>query len=383
MSDESNKYSKNKSVNRTYVGRAFQVENSEGEMIEKRYITKVFDIEDFQEYYKDLKSKKIYKVLREGQRQEIIAVVEKNSRAFSLRIQRFTKETGMPHCQSFSFHSGALLKLIEFIDSLGFIDFANKNYFKLEDKDIQEQKNFWLQNINLINNIRKQDPELLLKIFSELSKKDFSDLLAKNGGVENLFKALPQIRIDILENLKKELNNKLNDNEKSIQQWIDEKPKTRCLIFGLEFIDYKREVQFGNSRFDVLTDQSGTEHIIIEMKSPNVLVFEEKNTKLKNGEKREFILSKNLAEAIPQAIKYFREYEHSNEETFQKAGAKRKKPNKAIIVIGRKVEDELWQQNFTDLNNRISGIEILTYDHLIEKMSNQITNLKNLEKNES
>lgn len=178
--------------------------------------------------------------------------------------------------------------------------------------------------------------------------------------------------------MKKEVESKLLDNEKAIQKWIDEEPKTRCLIFGLEFIDYKREVQFGSSRFDILTEQSGSEHVIIEMKSPNVDVFEEKTTQLKNGTKREFIISKDLAEAIPQTIKYFREYEGGNEETFQKIGADKKKPHKALIIIGRRKEDPIWQQHYSDLNNRISGIEILTYDHLIEKMTNQIKNLKEL-----
>lgn len=312
MEEEINKYSKNKSINRTYMGKAFSVKNAEGNIVEKRYITKVFDIDDFQEYYKDLKTKKICKVIREGQRQEITAIVEKDSRNISLRIQRFTKETGMPHGQSFSFHSGAWVKLIEFIDSLGFIDFSNKNYFKLEDRDIQQQKEFWLNNKSLIDKIKKHDPQLLDKIFSELSDKDLINLLSKEKNIKNLFNALPKIRIDILENLKEELKSKLLDNEQTVQKWIKEEPKTRCLIFGLEFIDYKREVQFGNSRFDVLTEQSGSEHVIIEMKSPNVDVFEEKTTTLKNGIKKDYIISKDLAEAIPQTIKYFREYEDSN-----------------------------------------------------------------------
>lgn len=378
MSDEINKYAKNKLTDRTYVGKAFNVKDNEGNVIEKRYITKVFDIEDFQEYYKDLKTKKVYKVIRDGQRQEVVAVVEKDSRNFSLRIQRFTKETGMPHCQSFSFHSGALIKLIEFIDSLGFIDFSNKNYFKLDDKNIQEQKDFWLNNINLINKIKGHDPELLSKLFSELTDEDFSALLLKPKNIKNLFSVLPQIRIDILENLKDQLKGKLSENESAIQKWIDEEPKTRCLLFGLEFIDYKREAQFGNSRFDILTEQSGSEHVIIEMKSPNVNVFDEKTVQLKNGVKKEYVLSKDLAEAIPQTIKYFREYEEANDETFQKSGTKRKKPHKALIIIGRKINDPIWQQHFTDLNNRISGIEILTYDHLIEKIENQINNLREL-----
>ena len=76
--------------------------------------------------------------------------------------------------------------------------------------------------------------------------------------------------------------------------------------------------------------------------------------------------------------KYFKEYDGGNEETFQKVGTDKKKAHKALIIIGRKKKDPIWQQYFSDLNNRISGIEILTYDHLTEKMANQIKNLKEL-----
>jgi len=131
-----NQYSKNKSVARTYVGKAFTVKNPDGTTSDKRYVTKLFDIEDFREFYKDLKATQVVQILREGQRQEVIAIVDRDTRGFSLRIQRFSKDTGMPHCQSFSFHSGALIKLIEFIDSLGFIDFSDKSYFKLEDGSV-------------------------------------------------------------------------------------------------------------------------------------------------------------------------------------------------------------------------------------------------------
>ena len=257
-----------------------------------------------------------------------------------------------------------------------------KEYYGISKTGVQNGKAYLVRGVDDINNIvftkDKDKIELMEKLYSELNEEGIKQLSEKPEIIKNIFSSLPKIRIDILENLKEELKSKLSDNEKTVQQWIDEEPKTRCLIFGLEFIDYKREVQFGNSRFDVLTEQSGSEHVIIEMKSPNVKVFEEKITELKHGTKKDFIISKDLAEAIPQTIKYFREYEGSNDETFQKAGSERKKPHKALIVIGRKISDTIWQQHFTDLNNRISGIEILTYDHLIEKMENQIKNLKEL-----
>jgi len=257
-----------------------------------------------------------------------------------------------------------------------------REYYGVSKVGVQSGRAFLVRGVEDINNITfttdKDRVEAINKLYTEIGEEGINQLLEKPEIVKNLFTNLPKIRIDILEQLKNELSEKLGLNEKEIQKWIDENSKLRCLIFGLEFIEYKREVQFGNSRFDVLMEQSGSEHVIIEMKSPNADVFEEKETQLKNGVKKEFVISKSLAEAIPQTIKYFREYENSNDETFQKAGANKKKPHKALIIIGRKKDDPVWQQHFVDLNNRISGIEILTYDHLIEKMENQIINLKNL-----
>lgn len=257
-----------------------------------------------------------------------------------------------------------------------------KEYYGVSKTGVQNGKAYLIRGVDDINNLvftkDKSKIELMEKLYSELDEEGKKQLSDKPEIIKNIITNLPKIRIDILEKLINKLKSRLLENESVIQQWIDEEPKTRCLIFGLEFVDYKREVQFGNSRFDILTEQSGMEHVIIEMKSPNVKVFEEKTTQLKNGIKKEFVFSKDLAEAIPQTIKYFREYENSNDETFQKAGSERKKPHKALIVIGRKISDTIWQQHFSDLNNRISGIEILTYDHLIEKMENQIKNLKEL-----
>lgn len=256
-------------------------------------------------------------------------------------------------------------------------------YYGISEKGVQNGKFYLIESPDDINNLQFADNEnkvkLMEKIYSELDDIAIKKLSENPTIIKNIFSNLPKIKIEMLEKLREELNNKLTDNEKTIQSWIDEEPKIRCLIFGLEFIDYKREVQFGNSRFDVLTEQSDSEHVIIEMKSPNCDVFKEKRSQLKHGTKTDYFISEDLAEAIPQTIKYFREYENSNHETMRKAGITQKIPHKALIIIGRKKDDPIWQEHFSDLNNRISGIEILTYDHLMDKMKNQIDNLKKLQ----
>ncbi len=246
---------------------------------------------------------------------------------------------------------------------------------------ISNQKD--IENIIFAENSDKK--ALAEKVLSEISDAEAKDIISSdNKLIKGFFNALPQIRVDILESLKTQLEGNLTNNERNLQSWIDENKKVRCMIFGLEFIDYKREVSFGNSRFDILTEQSGLDHVIIEMKSPNVGLFDVVRKSTNNGEKEEYIISKDLGEAIPQVIKYFDEYQRENDETFKKNGVLKKRVSKAIILIGRNEKDNIvWQEHFNRLRHRLSGIEILTYDHLVEKIGNQIENLKILSNEEN
>ena len=241
-----------------------------------------------------------------------------------------------------------------------------------------------IQGIDDINNLvitnEADKAKLLLKVAEGITEKELIEFLASGNTLDSVLSNLPKLRIDILEKLKKDLTDRLSQNETTIQNWLDKKPKINCLIFGLEYIDYKRETQFGNSFFDLLTEQTGTEHVIIELKSPNVELFKIKRVQTKNGQKCEYVLSEDLSEAIPQIIKYFDEYKRENDESFKKNGVQREKVSKGIIVIGRNhTDDSVWQEHFIALRHRLSGIEILTYDHLIEKMERTITNLKSLD----
>jgi hypothetical protein len=255
---------------------------------------------------------------------------------------------------------------------------------KASEGGVGNGKRYIISGVSDIANIAIADTAnkkaLAEKILAEISEKDASDIILSNKKfMTAFFSSLPQIKIEVLENLKRQLETKLSGNEMTVQNWIDENRKIRCLVFGLEFVDYKREVSFGNSRFDLLMEQTGEYHVIIELKSPSAELFDVVIKKTTHGEKAEYIISKDLAEAIPQIIKNFGEYERENEVTFKKNGVKKKEVSKGIIVIGRsKKDDPIWQEYYNNLCHRLSGIEILTYDHLLSKISNQITNLINL-----
>ncbi len=110
MSD--GKYAINKKPDITYVSQAIGKDNN------IRYISKVFDLKDFKDFYYDQKDKKVYEVIRESSTQEITAIYNENTTDFSIRIQRFSKKTGAPHNQSFSFHGGALIRFLRFLESI-------------------------------------------------------------------------------------------------------------------------------------------------------------------------------------------------------------------------------------------------------------------------
>lgn len=258
------------------------------------------------------------------------------------------------------------------------------DHYEISKSGVGNGKRFVVSGVKDIENIIFADTSnkkaLAEKVISEITDQEAGEIISKSKKlIKEFFTSLPQIRLEILESLKKQLEEKLAGSEKEVQKWIDENRQVRCLIFGLEYIDYKREVSFGNSRFDLLTEQSGTHHVIIEMKSPNVDLFETVSKKTTNGQKDEYIISSDLAEAIPQIIQYFEEYNRETEVTFKKNGVQKKSIAKGIIIIGRnKKDDPIWQSHYNGLCHRLSGVEILTYDHLVEKMSNQIENLKSL-----
>lgn len=385
---ENNQYSKNKSTDKTYVGKEFTVKNPDGTTSDKRYVTKVFDIDDFQEYYRDLKNKKVLKVLREGQRQEVVAVVDKEERGFSLRLQRFTKQTGMPNSQSFSFHSGALIKLIEFIDSLGFIDFSNKSYFKLHDSDIKKQKEFWLNNTEVLEYIERFDSNLLKKIFEKIEDKQKLEIIidslsaveiehleasikqsAYKAALDDLRNMLSLEQDDaknIVEEVKKDDNLKkymAGQPEKIFQNWIEKNP----WIFGVEY--YKKH----EWRIIDDTPNDGSEaDLVMETIDGYIDLIELKRPKTKaekilsyDSDHKSYFPARDLSLAIGQCLHYLKKLDEQKNVIEDKNSTKVLRP-RIKLIIGRSSEfnsDEI--DTLRMVNSNLSNVQIMTYDDLI------------------
>lgn len=221
---------------------------------------------------------------------------------------------------------------------------------------------------------------------SSVGKDELISAMAKflsdNDVQEAFFKNVPRLQIETLKSLVDFLEKNLDKNESFIQDWIDEESgkhrKKRCLIFGIEYVDPKREGFLQKKRFDVLAEQNRNAHVIIELKSPNADVFKVDKTPNGNGGyQTTYNLSPDLSRAWPQVLGYQQWYEEASPEELEAIGiTERKKISKCIIVIGKTQDNAVWRENFHRLKSSLSGIEIWTYTDLIDKLKNTIANLE-------
>jgi len=210
----------------------------------------------------------------------------------------------------------------------------------------------------------------------------FSKFLTDNKDTQNVFYSnLPRVQVEILKSHVQFLKNNLDKNEIFIQNWLDEEKgkyrKQRCLIFGMEYVDPKREGEFMRKRFDILAEQNLDNHVLIELKSPCAEVFDVKpEPTINDGITTEYQLSPELARAIPQVLQYKKWYESSRPEEIRALGLEKKKISKCIIVIGTRKNDDVWKENFQSLKSHLM-VELYTYSDLIDKLENTVRNLEN------
>jgi hypothetical protein len=270
----------------------------------------------------------------------------------------------------------------------------------------EEKENYVSDNLTsdlIVKSVSKMDSEQQKLLFEQISKVtpvnssethsyNIGDLVLalKNFSSDPILRnattiALPYIQLGTLQENLNFLIEALDKNksEKDIQNWIDEDGrrfcKQRCMIFGIDFIDPKREGELNRKRFDVLAEQNRRNHVLIELKGPNAEIFETNEVQNSNGGvSTEYHLSEELSRSIPQVLGYKKFYKEMSPEELEKIGLKEKKDiSKCIIIIGKRKESVVWLENFEDLKNSLNGIEIWTYTDLVEKLQNTISNLEN------
>jgi hypothetical protein len=176
-------------------------------------------------------------------------------------------------------------------------------------------------------------------------------------------------------------------NETAIQNWLDENDhkyrQSRCTIFGLEFIEFKREGSSSSKRFDILTrvGSSSLERILIELKSPTDDIFEIDKSETINDQTTEYKLHDKLSRAIPQILGYRSSLneKESGDQELEKLGIIKGKANieKCIIIIGKNHTSDVWRKNRSNLVRSLSSsLEIWTYTDLLNKLDATIKNLE-------
>ncbi len=372
-------FGKNKIPSMTYISKAI------GKDKNIRYISKVFDIKDFKDYYADKKNKKVYEVIRESGRQEITAIYNEDTTGFSIRIQRFSKDTGYPHCQSFSFWGGALIKFIKFIESLDAFDYSNKDKTKLTDQqvdDLIEKKRKLQQLISGTNALSASEFEF---IFKNLNANDKIEIFKKTleimskVEIENIEAAIKQKEYknaiedfeklllleeknDIVLEIKKYPNlvkYSAEQPEKIFQNWLE----NNLWVFGVEY--YKKHnfsvIAVDGSKADLVMETADGFLNLIELKRPK-LQYELFNYDTSH---RNYYPTKDFSQAISQCLIYLKRLEEFKKTLEEIRQVKILRPM-IKLVIGRTNNlspDE--KQVLRLLKSSLHGVDIISYDQIL------------------
>ena len=287
---------------------------------------------------------------------------------------REKKVAGQSISQRISFNTGTdgyreFWKMISFLK--GFDELVDTGKFK-EDYKIVNDEEF----------------SRYLKIRENEGSLDVFEELVNNSDVDSVSLLRSHSTVKLLKSYKKKIENFIDkkSNEKEVQNWIDEDSgkfrEKRCMIFGLEFINHKREGGVSGNRYDLLTKigSQAAERVLIELKSPADDIFNLKKRKTINEDVCEYSLSDSLGRAIPQILEYKKilEDKKSGDPELQKVGESNSIIiNKCIIIIGSKNEDPRWFSNLCSLRKSLnSNLEIWTYTDLFNKIDSTIKNLE-------
>jgi len=143
MSDEY-EYFLNKRADRVYLSRSLsqklhrKTESGEIEQFERpfRIVSKVVDCVESHQFFKD--GKQISLRITDGERQEITAKFYEDSRGiFTLQIQKYTIETGVPHSTHFTFTGNEIAVLYNFLRNIEFLPIRDEHSAKLDDKFVE------------------------------------------------------------------------------------------------------------------------------------------------------------------------------------------------------------------------------------------------------
>lgn len=148
-------------------------------------------------------------------------------------------------------------------------------------------------------------------------------------------------------------------SEHEIQEWI----YAHLWVFGPYYIEAaKQDITRDNDKIDFLLKRYDAFYDVVELKLPSCKLFDGVESPV-NSPSRENPISSDVKNAISQVIKYLEEYELDKTNRYFETRQLVHKP-KAVIVIGRR--DAKMQTALRTLNHYFHGIEVLTYDDMLD-----------------
>lgn len=202
--------------------------------------------------------------------------------------------------------------------------------------------------------------------------------------IDNLLRQVGKLREEQfsinLEEFKKDIKMlssllKEKSKEKDIQLWLYNHP----WMFGPNYVEEtKEEINRKGDRIDFLLQRYDTFYDVIELKLPTCKLFIGQQKSVPEQDlSREYNLSSDLKNAISQIIGYLETYEIDKTNILWEKGVSIHKP-RGIIVIGR--NEKTNRRALKTLNSYLHGIEILTYDDMVDIGKNFIKLIENRKK---
>lgn len=238
--------------------------------------------------------------------------------------------------------------------------------------------------------------------YQVISSDQLKEYMNNSANSDEITKVAEELGVDVSEILRTKSTLKLlisyrdklqefidqGSSETDVQNWLDEEDhkyrQQRCLIFGLEYIDFKREGSTNSKNFDVLTRVGSKyiDHVLIELKSPSDNIFEITSAATINEPTDSYKIHKQLSRAIPQILEYKSSLESKDagDAELEKLGIFEKpRIGKCIVVIGKHNDNPRWLKNRENLVRSLnSGLEIWTYTELLNKLDATIKNLEKI-----
>lgn len=308
-----------------------------------------------------------------GRDQIKVIVYENQPDKFRFTLQRFRKDTGTPFKNdSFSFSQEEFKDLLDFLSTIKFIDFSNKDKFNIDQADIGTKK--------ILVDISDKEIIEAIKNYKGEKRERFLDLLRN----QNITKE----DLDILSGRKSGLN-EFSEGLSGKNDWTEPQWQlffeNNTWIFGYG-LDYKflrilqRESYVSGIYLDgknyvktdfLVADKNFT--VIVELKKPNTPLFENKQDRSESWR-----LSKDITYAVSQILAQKAEWQiKSEKDNFDKDGnliKQRTYDPKTILIIGNSDQfsgedrtSKIKAKTFELYRRNMKNIEIFTYDELYDR----------------